>query len=218
MISWVTEVIFMKSGQSILTTISGFGFLIVSTLQYLRDPSSYNVPLIFFFIVFVIIGIFELRGYYNKIGYILSCFFLVVMWIVSLIKPLSSDVNSVFYYIEVGIITLAIIILFIDSLKRFRKKEKTLDCYNKALTINSEDIGALNNKGVELSRQKRYDDAIKCFDKVLEIDSEDTIAFNNKNVLEKKLKHRTLADYLEDTPQLGINEKEGRLILEIKKE
>jgi tetratricopeptide (TPR) repeat protein len=204
----------MKSGLSKLNIVVGFGFLIVFALQYLRDPSSYYVPLIFFFLIFITLGIFEFRGY-NKILYILSVVLLIVVWIVSFIKPL--DVNEIFYYIETGLITSAIIILLVDSLKRLGKKEKALEPYDKALELNPNDIMSLNNKGVELSRQKRYRDAIECFDKIVEMDSEDATALNNKKVLEKIIKHRTLSDYLENTPKLEINEKNGKQIIEIKK-
>lgn len=206
----------MKSGLSILDIIMGFGFLILVTLQYLGDPSSYYVPLIFFFVIFIMMGIFEFIGY-NKIFYVLSAVLLVIMWMVSFIEPLSPDVNETFYYIETGLITLAIIILFVDSLKRLRKKEKALERYDKALELNPNDIMSLNNKGVELSRQKRYRDAMGCFNKILELDFEDAIALNNKEVLEKLVKHHTLADYLADTPKLEISEKNGRQIIEIKK-
>lgn len=120
----------MKSGLSVLNIIMGFGFLIVFTLQYLRDPSSYYIPLIFFFLIFIIMGIFEFRGY-NKIVYILSTVLLIMMWTVSFIKPLSSDVIESFYQVENGLITVAIIILFVDSLKRL-KKRKSLEHYDKA--------------------------------------------------------------------------------------
>jgi len=183
----------MKSGLSILDIILGFGFLIVFTLQYfLGDSSSYYVPLIFFFLIFIMMGIFEFRGY--KIVYVLSAVLLIVMWIVSFIKPISPDVNETFYYIEIGLITLAISMLFVDSLKRLRKKKKALEPYDKALELDPNDIMSLNNKGVELSRQKRYKDAMECFDKIVEIDSEDVIVLNNKKVLEKFVKNRTLAD------------------------
>jgi len=76
---------------------------------------------------------------------------------------------------------------------------------------------SLNNKGVELSRQKRYKDAMECFDKIVEIDSEDVIVLNNKKVLEKFVKNRTLADYIADTPKLEVNEKNDKQILEIRK-
>lgn len=206
----------MKSGQSVLNIIVGFGFLIVFTLQYLRDPLSYYVPLIFFFLIFIIMGIFEFREY-NKIVYILSTVLLVVMWIVSFIQSLSSDVNEIVYYIETGLITLAIIILFIDSLKRLRKKEKALECYDKALAINPNDVIALNNKGVELASQRRYMESIECFDKVLEINPEDATALHNKSFIDRYGKHRMVSDYLEKGPELEINEEDGKLILMTKK-
>jgi tetratricopeptide (TPR) repeat protein len=139
------------------------------------------------------------------------------MWIVSFIKPISPDVNETFYYVEIGLITLAISMLFVDSLKRLRKKKKALEPYDKALELDPNDIMSLNNKGVELSRQKRYKDAMECFDKIVEIDSEDVIVLNNKKVLEKFVKNRTLADYIADTPKLEVNEKNDKQILEIRK-
>jgi hypothetical protein len=65
----------MKSGLSILDIILGFGFLIVFTLQYfLGDSSSYYVPLIFFFLIFIMMGIFEFRGYKNCLRLICCSF------------------------------------------------------------------------------------------------------------------------------------------------
>ena len=149
----------MKSGLSILDIILGFGFLIVFTLQYfLGDSSSYYVPLIFFFLIFIMMGIFEFRGY--KIVYVLSAVLLIVMWIVSFIKPISPDVNETFYYVEIGLITLAISMLFVDSLKRLRKKKKALEPYDKALELFPEFSVHWTNKGSDLLELSRYLNAL----------------------------------------------------------
>ena len=89
--------------------------------------------------------------------------------------------------------------------------------YNEALRINHNDITVLDNKGAVLTVLEKYDDAMECFDQVLEIDPEDGIALQNKNMLEMKLQHKNLSDRISGYPKLGIIEKEGKSILEVKK-
>lgn len=198
--------------------ICGIIPLVIGIILYAQNFSSYFIPLVFSALMICITSLFEIKDYYHQKHYLAFVTgFLVIMWIFCYFK-ISSDVNYFIYLVTIGLNSLLIILIAIIIIIRWKELSKSIQPYDKALTLKSDDIISLSNKGVELSRQKRYDDAIKCFDKVLEIDSEDTIAFNNRKVLEKKLKHHTLANYLEDTHQLEINEKEGRLILEIKKE
>jgi tetratricopeptide (TPR) repeat protein len=42
------------------------------------------------------------------------------------------------------------------------------------------DIDALKNKGLALSKLGRYEEAIECYEKVLAIDGNDIFALNNK--------------------------------------
>lgn len=52
----------------------------------------------------------------------------------------------------------------------------SVEIFWRALAQDSDDIKALNNKGVELALQKKYEGAMDYFDKVLEIDAEDVAA------------------------------------------
>ena len=196
----------------------GTFFLSINVINYLRDPSSYYIPFLFLFGTFIITGIFEFKKYYNKKFYLtIVTVILLLMWIPCLIQTLSQDVDYIFYYIETGLISLLIILVLTYSLKKWSEQKKALKHYDKEITMNPDNLTSLNNKAVELTRQTQYMDAMKCFEKVLEIDSGNAAAMHNKNVLEQKLKHRTLSDYLTDYPKLEISEKEGTLILGIKK-
>lgn len=197
----------------------GAFFLIINIINYLRDPSSYYIPFVFIFVTFIITGIFKFRKYYNKNLYLMiGAIILLLMWISGLIQTLSPDVDYILYYIETGLISLVIILVLNYSIKKWNKQKKALEYYDNVLAINPDDVVSMNNKGAELTRQTRYMDAMKCFEKALKIDSGNAAALHNKNVIEQKLKHRTLSDYLTDYPKLGITEKNGKLILEIKKE
>jgi tetratricopeptide (TPR) repeat protein len=58
--------------------------------------------------------------------------------------------------------------------------EEAITDYDKAIEINHTHIGALNNKGIALSRLKRYEVAISCYDKAIEINSNHANAWYNK--------------------------------------
>ena len=47
---------------------------------------------------------------------------------------------------------------------------EALDCLDKSLNINPDNVDAYFLKGVALSELKSYDDALKCFDKSLKLD------------------------------------------------
>lgn len=58
--------------------------------------------------------------------------------------------------------------------------EEAITFYEKALSINSQNVVALTNKGTALDQLGKYEEAVKCFDKVLEINPKDEEALNNK--------------------------------------
>ena len=205
--------------------IYGAIFLILNISYYLDNTptSSYYLPLIFVFLMLVITGLFEFREYYNKFLYqVVLILVLSIMWIVIYIQPISHGVDTMVYYVETGLLTIMLIWMFIYLPKEWEKKEKALKPYNEVLTTNPNDIIALNNKGFELTRQRKYKKAMKCFDRILEINSEDSAALHNKGVLLDKKgkidKGRTYFDKsLELDPRLEKAKEEGKLILESKK-
>jgi tetratricopeptide (TPR) repeat protein len=58
--------------------------------------------------------------------------------------------------------------------------EDALIAYDKALELDLNHVSAWNNKGIVLSRLKRFEEAIVCYDKAIEIDSQYANAWYNK--------------------------------------
>ena len=58
--------------------------------------------------------------------------------------------------------------------------EDALIAYDKALELDPNHVSAWNNKGIVLSRLKRFDEAIVCYDKAIEIDPKYANAWYNK--------------------------------------
>ncbi|MDH2908153.1 MAG: tetratricopeptide repeat protein [Candidatus Nitrosotalea sp.] len=58
--------------------------------------------------------------------------------------------------------------------------EDALVAYDKALEIDPNHVSAWNNKGIILSRLKRFEESIICYDKAIEINSEYANAWYNK--------------------------------------
>lgn len=196
----------------------GIFLLITNIIHYLIDPSSWHVLMDFIFLIVVVIGLFALRGNYTKNFYLTVTVVLAIMWIVGFIQPFSPDMNNVMYYMIAGVFTLIIIILFMSMFKANNKLQKALEPFDKILSVNPQNVTALNDKGVKLVSQLRYMEAMQCFDKVLEIDPGNSKALHNKNVMEK-IRDHTVSDYFKKIPilEFNIGEKEGELILEAKK-
>jgi len=60
------------------------------------------------------------------------------------------------------------------------REEQVIECFDKALKIDSENVSVWNNKGVCLLRMDRYQDAIECFEKAIKIHPEYRLAWINK--------------------------------------
>ncbi len=58
--------------------------------------------------------------------------------------------------------------------------EDALIAYDKALEIDPNHVSAWNNKGIVLSRLKRFEEAIACYDKAIEINPQYANAWYNK--------------------------------------
>ncbi|MBI5459619.1 tetratricopeptide repeat protein [Methanobacterium sp.] len=204
----------MKGGlYAIMIGIFG---IIVTMPFYLKDPSLYSIPFLLTFLMVIIGGLFDLREEYsNNNFYLIVIMFLVVIWILGFIQPLSQDINQIAYYIETGLITLMFIAAIRSMLKGRNKIEKLLEPYEKILAVNPNDTTALNNKGVKLFEFFRYNESMQCFDKILKINQNDATALHNKDFVEEMRDH-TLVDYFKKIPKYKVIEKENKLILEAK--
>jgi len=58
--------------------------------------------------------------------------------------------------------------------------ENALIEYDKALETDPKHVSAWNNKGIVLSRLKRFEEAISCYDKAIELNPEYANAWYNK--------------------------------------
>ncbi|MDE1728422.1 tetratricopeptide repeat protein [Candidatus Nitrosotalea okcheonensis] len=58
--------------------------------------------------------------------------------------------------------------------------EDALVAYDKALEIDPNHVSAWNNKGIVLSRLKRFEESLICYDKAIEINPEYVNAWYNK--------------------------------------
>ena len=77
------------------------------------------------------------------------------------------------------------------ALGEVRRYQEAMECYNKALAINSMYEQSWFNKGNSFSRIGRYKDAVKCYDKALKVNPEYFNAWINKgNSLNKLSRYR----------------------------
>lgn len=131
---------FVNRGVNILFYIIIGVLLIINTLRYLMEPSSYDIPTLFIYLVALITGLFLFRAFYNKTFYsLVTIGVLVVMWIIILVLPNSSDINNTIYYAETGSITLVIVLVLILMLKLWDKMEKEIEVYDKVMNTNPND-------------------------------------------------------------------------------
>ncbi|NYB51589.1 MAG: hypothetical protein HVN35_03350 [Methanobacteriaceae archaeon] len=114
----------MKTSSELIKIIFGSWFLILTSSWYLKDPSfTYYIPLIFFFLINLIIDVFKLKAYYNKNLFLFFGVVFLVLMGLSLIL-LSPTVDKLLYYIEVGIFTLLIILFIRSALKKIGNTQK----------------------------------------------------------------------------------------------
>lgn len=111
----------MRHGLGIILSSS---ILILANLLYLVDPTfPYHIPLIVALLFCFIYGIFEYMEYYNQIVYsIILTVFLVVIWALTFIQPLSPIVNVMVYRLVTVLITLFLLGLSLYILINWRKK------------------------------------------------------------------------------------------------
>lgn len=110
--------------------------------------------------------------------------------------------------------------LFKEGVKSYQEGnfELAITYFDRVLEIDTNHVGALNNKGSILSQQGRHEDAISYFDKVLEINPEQAGALNNKGLaLNQQGKLKQAISYfdkvLEQDPENinALNNKGGTL-------
>ena len=69
------------------------------------------------------------------------------------------------------------------------KDYASIDCYNRVLKLDSDNIIALNGKGRLLCELEKYDEAIKCYDKSIELNPDNPSTYRGKaEVYRRKLK------------------------------
>lgn len=112
-------------GLGLYLILLGIFLLMINSLQHFWNPSSYDLPVVFLNLLFIITGLFFLREYYNKANYkLVTMVFLVSMWIIIYFQPLSPNADKILYYIETGLVTLAMIVVLIFIIKALDKLKK----------------------------------------------------------------------------------------------
>lgn len=191
--------------------------------EYLIGSSLNLVSYLIISIVLIIIGIFQIRRHYIKIIYCGTItVLLAATWIDSLIQPIYAGPNltaTIFFNMILVMATLFSAKYGYDIINTHEKYQKIIKHYSKHLSMNPNDITALNNKGVELTNINMYEEAIECFDKILQLDPANSIALYNKSLLLKKMrKHLKSIEYrdkaLKLDPKLKEVLKSGKLLLE----
>ena len=69
-----------------------------------------------------------------------------------------------------------------NSFNDNRKYKEAINCYDKALEINSKNDKSWNNKGIALAMLNKYTEAIICYDKSLNLNSKNDNAWTNKGI------------------------------------
>ena len=82
-----------------------------------------------------------------------------------------------------------------NSLAKLGKDQEAIACYDKALSLDSEDLRALFNKGNALANLKKFEESIECFNQVIEKNPEYPSALRYKGVALKKLGRDEEAEY-----------------------
>jgi tetratricopeptide (TPR) repeat protein len=80
-------------------------------------------------------------------------------------------------------------------LKDLNRLDEALECLEKAIQIEPNDMDYYQNKGVVLYMMERYEEAGKCFKKVLEVRPEDERAKRALENVEKKKAGDEPGDY-----------------------
>lgn len=115
----------LKLNVHLKNIIIGFGFLLIAIYSYLAYPSraSFYFPLLFLLLIAIITGIFEQMKYYHKHSYqTIGTLLIVIMWVVSLLQPISSGIDKQVYYVEMVSLTLLIIFVIIYAPKEWEKE------------------------------------------------------------------------------------------------
>ncbi len=63
------------------------------------------------------------------------------------------------------------------------RNEEAIECYNKAIELNSNYSDAYNNKGIVLNYLNKYNEALECYDIAIEINPNYSLIYyiyNNK--------------------------------------
>jgi tetratricopeptide (TPR) repeat protein len=66
------------------------------------------------------------------------------------------------------------------ALANLGKYQQAIECFDKAIEINPNDVNIWNSKGTALANLGKYQQAIECFDKAIEINPNDVNIWNSK--------------------------------------
>ncbi|CAD8148198.1 unnamed protein product [Paramecium pentaurelia] len=67
-----------------------------------------------------------------------------------------------------------------QQLSKLQKYEEAIECFDKAILMDSKLLSPYLNKGQTLKRLKKYQEAIECYDKAIQINPKSSPAWNNK--------------------------------------
>jgi tetratricopeptide (TPR) repeat protein len=80
---------------------------------------------------------------------------------------------------------------------------KAIECFDKALEIDSKYVPALIDKGIALLNLERYEDAIECYDKAIEIEPKNAYArFNKGNTLSNLKRYEDAIKYFDQALEI----------------
>ncbi|CAD8055013.1 unnamed protein product [Paramecium primaurelia] len=67
-----------------------------------------------------------------------------------------------------------------QQLSQLEKYEEAIECFDKAILMDSKLLSSYLNKGQALKRLKKYQEAIECYEKAIQINPKSSPAWNNK--------------------------------------
>jgi tetratricopeptide (TPR) repeat protein len=92
------------------------------------------------------------------------------------------------------------------TLHREGKYQEAIECYDKALKSDPNNVYVLFYKGVVFSNQGKYQEAIECYDKILEIDPNNVDVLNYKgNALYDQKKYQEAIECYDKTLEVDSN-------------
>ena len=92
-----------------------------------------------------------------------------------------------------------------------RQYEKALDCYDKAIQLDSNDETAWNSKGIALRNLRRFEEANECYDRAINLNSNNAEIWLNKgSVLGYMLRFEDVISCCEKALEINPKNEEAR--------